>query len=96
MNAYEVDVWRGVQHNGKFSHNDSRVELIHARNEEEARKKITLREGHVDGLTSGLNINVSSESIYSVRKIGTVKIGRFYVYTDSEGSTRVGREVGVK
>ena len=81
MNAYEISIWRGVKHNGEFSHNIQRTELIHARNEIEARHKVTLAQGYLQNITS-LQIEVSGEFIYSCRKIGTVKIEKFYVYSD--------------
>ena len=81
MNAYEIVVWRSVKHNNGFSHNDGRVVLVHARNEEEAKKKVVLRVGCVIRLID-LIIDVSAEFIYSTRKIGTVRIERFYVYSD--------------
>jgi hypothetical protein len=95
MNAYEIDIWRGVKHNGVFSHNDVRVELVHARNEEEAREKITLREGYIHNSFGAcdLVIEVSSETIYSCRKIGTVCIKPFYVYSDGRSPVLVSEKV---
>ena len=81
MNAYLVDIWTGVKHNNKFSHNVQRVELVHARNENEAKTKVTLVKGYKK-LVGDLALDVSNETIYSVRKIGTVRIKRCYVYSD--------------
>ena len=90
MKAFEISIWRGVKHNDVFSHNDVRVGLVHARNEVEAREKVTLCEGRVTHL-SGLDIDVSPEVIYSVRDIGVVRIKRFYVYSDGRSPVLIGK-----
>ena len=84
MNAYRISVWKSVTHNGEFSHNLAREELIHARNAAEAEGKIILAPAALHGM-HGLSIGVSSEIIYSTEKIGTVTKQLFYVY--SGGST---------
>ena len=81
MNAYGVEIWKGVRHNDKFSHNINRFEIIHARNEVEAKNKITLAQGYIQNIPA-LQIEVSGEFIYSIKKMGTVKIEKFYVYSD--------------
>ena len=81
MNAYRISVWRSVRHNGKFSHTVIREELIHARNETEARGKIALAPTR-EWASGTLTIVASSEFIYSARKIGTVRKQLFYVYSD--------------
>ena len=81
MNVYEIDIWCCVSHNEKFSHNGKRMELIHALNEERAKKRITLtkeREWEV----GGTRIKVKAEAIYSIRKTGTVTKQLYYVYSD--------------
>lgn len=82
MNAFRISVWKSVTHNGKFSHTIAREELIHARNEAEALCKITLAPASKSPVGSTLNIDVSSEVIYSAKKIGTVRKQLFYVYSD--------------
>ena len=72
MNAYVIEIWRSVKHNDKFSHTINRFEIIHSRNEAEAKNKITLAQGYIQNLPA-LQIEVSSEFIYSAKKIGTVK-----------------------
>jgi len=59
--------------------------LVHARNEKEAKSKITLIKGDTKVLPD-LIIKVHDEFIYSCTKIGTVKIEPFYVYSDDQQS----------
>ena len=81
MNVYEVDIWRSVYHNDKFSHTATRFQLIHALNEERAKRKITLAEEKV--YTSGsLLIRATSEVIYHIQKAGSVTKQLFYVYSN--------------
>ncbi len=80
MNAYRVDIWCSVKNSGKWSHNSSRIVRIHARNEKEARQKVNLAPAKSWDKEA---IEVSSETIYSVEKIGTVTIQPFYVYSNS-------------
>lgn len=84
MNVYEIDIWRSVYHNGKYSHTATRVELIHALNEERAKKKIALEPEKVYASehTHGLSVKVSAEFIYRIKKTGTVVIKPYYVYSD--------------
>jgi len=78
MRVYEIDIWRSVYHGDKFSHTTTRLELVHALNEERAKKKITL-----DGeKTWGQEARASSETIYRIKKTGTVTIKPYYVYSD--------------
>jgi len=80
MNVYVFDIWRSVKHNGGFSHTVTRREIIHALNEERAKKKITLAEAKT--YTFGETINeVSGEFIYRIEKEGTVIIKPYYVYS---------------
>lgn len=88
MNAYGIDIWRGVEHNGKFVTNANRFEVIHARNEQEAKSKITLAKGYTQELPA-LTIKVSAECIYSVTKLGTVKIEPYYVYSGDKSPISV-------
>ena len=81
MNVYELDIWRTVKHNGSYSHTATRVELIHALNEERAKKKITLAKGKTQEVGT-LTLEVSSETIYTIRKTGTVTKQMYYVYSD--------------
>ena len=80
MNVYEVDIWRSVNHNGKFSHTVQRFEVIHALNEELAKKKITLDKAKSYG-KEPLIVDVTSEYIYRIKKAGTVTKQMFYVYS---------------
>ena len=82
MNVYEITIWRSCKHDGVFSHNASRLELVHALNEERARKKITLSTARKYEADGQYTIETSGEFIYSVRKTGTVKKQIFYVYSD--------------
>lgn len=88
MNAFELDIWKQVKHNGKFSHTVTRMRLIHARNEREARGKVKLAEGETS-LTGTLEIEVSAEFIYSCRKIGTVRKQLYYKYSDGRRPIQV-------
>ncbi len=81
MNVYEVDIWYQVRHNDKFSHTVTRTKLIHALNEERAKKKITLKPS-VTRETGTLKIEASPEFIYSIRKTGTVTKQMYYEYSD--------------
>jgi len=80
MNVYEVDIWRSVRHNGNFSHNAIRYALVHALNEERAKKKIKLDKARTWG--DKIQIEASDEFIYGIRKTGTVKIKPYYEYSD--------------
>ena len=91
MNVYEISIWRGVKHNGEFSHNVQRMELIHARNEAEARGKVTLTPSKTYESNSSLKIEASAETIYSCRKTGTVLVKPFYVYSDGRTPRPTGR-----
>lgn len=84
MNAYEICIWKSVKHNGKFSHNIERRQLVHTRNEKEAGLKVELEPSKIHDMTKagGILIEVSQEYIYEVVKIGTVHIEKFYVYSD--------------
>ena len=88
MNAYEIDLWRSVKHNGEFVTNLQRRIIVHARNEKEAKTKVTLKESTVNKLP-GLTIEASRESIYRTTLIGTVTIEPFYVYSSSRTSIPV-------
>jgi predicted metallo-beta-lactamase superfamily hydrolase len=81
MNAYEIDIWRNIKHNGKFFINDGRTVVIHARNQIEAKNKIRLAEAKTNKL-DGLLIEVSAEFIHGVTKVGTVRIEKYYVYSN--------------
>ena len=88
MNVYEIDVWKQVKRDGEFSHTCTRLELIHALNEERAKKKITLAQEKT--WESGPSkFVVSSEFIYAVRKTGTVVKKMHYVYSDGRSPRRV-------
>lgn len=88
MNAFEIDIWSQVKHNGKFSHTITRVELIHARNEREAKGKVKLIEGETY-VTGELEIEASAEFIYSCRKTGTVRKQLYYEYSDGRSPIKV-------
>jgi len=81
MNVYDVDIWRGVYHNEKFSHTAIRYQLVHALNEERARKRITL-EREKTWKNGSLEIRASDEVISSIRKAGTVTKQLYYEYSD--------------
>jgi hypothetical protein len=88
LNAYRIDIWRSVKHNDKFICNVQRVQIIHARNEVEAKSKIILKGETINNLPD-LIIKVSSEFIYSCEKIGTVRIEPFYIYSNGRSSISV-------
>ena len=88
MNVFEIDIWCRVQHNGEFSHTVTRIELIHALNEERARQKITLKKGGTRN-SNGLTVDWSDEFIYMVRKAGTVTKQLYYEYSDGRHPRRV-------
>ena len=81
MNVYEIDIWRSVYHGEKFTHNAQRQELIHALNEDRAKKKIELADERV-WQSGTLVIRAAQEVIYSIRKTGTVTKQLYYVYSD--------------
>jgi hypothetical protein len=87
MNVYEASIWCDVHHGSEFSHNSQRVQLIHALNEERAKKKITL----APKKTCGTDTIISTEFIYSIRKTGTVVIKPYYVYSDGRSPRPVYR-----
>jgi len=88
MNVYDIDIWRSVKHSGVFSHNATRLVTVHALNEEMARKKITLAEGKTMGSEPHL-VEASSETIYSIRKAGTVTKQMYYVYSNGRAARPV-------
>lgn len=81
MNVYEAHIWCRVKHNGEFSHNGQRFELIHALNEERARKQIVLADSKTWG-EGTQRVDIASEFIYSIEKTGTVKKQMYYVYSN--------------
>ena len=81
MNVYEAHIWRSVYHSGQFSHTATRTQLIHALNEGRAKQKIVLAPEKVMGIEPH-TVKASAEVIYALRKVGTVTIQRFYVYSD--------------
>lgn len=89
MNVYEFDIWYSVKHSGKFSHTSIRYQMVHALNEERARKKLTLAQSTTMGTEPHL-VETSAEFIYSVRKTGTVKKQLFYVYSNGRTPRPVG------
>lgn len=90
MNVYEFDIWRLVKRSGKFSHNAMRLQVVHARNEERARKKVTLEPSKALGTEPHL-VEISAEFIYSVKKTGIVERQLFYVYSDGRAPRPVGK-----
>ncbi|MCK5016431.1 MAG: hypothetical protein KAS32_05090 [Candidatus Peribacteraceae bacterium] len=88
MNVYDIDIWRSVHHGDKFSHNATRYQLVHALNEERAKRKVILAEEKT-WENGSLVIRASSEVIYSIRKAGTVTKHLFYVYSDGRTSRPV-------
>ena len=84
MNVYEFDIWKQVKRDGEFSHTCTRMELIHALNEERATSKITLA-GEKTWESGGGKFVVSGEFIYAVRKTLTVVKQMYYVYSDGRG-----------
>jgi len=81
MNVYEAIIWRSVYHNETFSHTITRTQLIHALNEERAKRKIKLESERICKC-GDIDIRVSSETIYRLKKTGTVTIQPYYVYSD--------------
>lgn len=83
MLGFRVDIWYSVKHNGKFVVNNNRLEIVHARNADEARRKIVL-EPAKQHIVGDLTIDSSAEFIYSIEKIGTVKVvtRKFYEYSN--------------
>lgn len=86
MNAYEVNIWASVKHNGIFSHHIERELVIHARNVGEAKNKVYLKKGCINTGNDKLNIEVSEEFIESVYLIGEVEIHPHYVYSGNSRS----------
>ena len=82
MNVYEIDIWTSVKHNGKFSHTVTRTVMVHALNEDRAKKKITLEPEKIYDVGSRLVINASAEFIYRLTKTGTVRKKLYYEYSD--------------
>ena len=93
MNTYEFDIWYQVDHNGKFSHTVTRSELIHALNEEMAKKKIILQPSSTWNAGNGtLKIEATAEFIYATRRTGTVTKQVYYVYSDGRRPRPVGND----
>jgi len=88
MNVYEVDIWCSVKHSGEFSHTSLRHQLVHALNEERAKKRVTLALARTMGSEPHL-IEASAEFIYCIRKTGTVTKQMYYVYSDGRPSRPV-------
>lgn len=69
MNGYKIVIWSSTYFGEKWSHNNMREEIVHARNEKEAGGKVTLKKETVHS-----GIKVSAESIYRVELLGMVRI----------------------
>jgi hypothetical protein len=84
MNAYKITIRKSVKHNGIFSHNVSRELIAHAKNEDEAKNKITLEKSYQELVTGNLTVDVGDEAIYSFDKIGTVhkETKEYFVYSN--------------
>jgi hypothetical protein len=82
VNAYKLHIWTAVKHNGKFTHNVQRRKIVHARNSDEAKGKVKLKEAKSYNLPNTFMVETSAEYIYQVEKIGTVIIQPYYVYSD--------------
>lgn len=82
MNYYEADIWCSVYHSGQFSHTATRLQLVHAMNEEQAKKKIKLNPERIMGKPP-YEVKASAEAIYRLEKGGTVTIQPYYVYSGS-------------
>ena len=81
MNVYEITLFQGVYHGEKgdiFITNNQRELVIHALNEERAKKKITLKSGE----DKSPHYRTTPEVIYSIKRTGTVTIQPYYVYSD--------------
>ena len=81
MNVYEIDIWHAVYHGDKgdkFITNNKRQVVVHALNEERAKKKITLAPA-IDKLP---HYRTSEEFIYRIKSTGTVTIKPYYEYSD--------------
>ena len=81
MNVYDIDIWCSVRHSGVFSHTATRYQMVHALNEERAKKKVELSPARTMGKKPHL-VEASAEVIYSIRKSGIVTKQMFYVYSD--------------
>jgi len=81
MNVYEIRIWRTIKHGGEFSHTATRLEIVHALNEERALKKITLASAR-HWYEEFRLVEASEEYVYSINRTGTVTIQPFYVYSD--------------
>jgi len=81
MKGYKVYIWRTVNHNGEFSHHNEDIQIIHAKNEREARAKIReLKPAEHHELVNGLVIDTSEEFVYSVEYLGRVRRRTVYDY----------------
>lgn len=89
MNVYEIDIWQQVKHNDKFSHTVTRLQLVHALNEERAKKKVILAESKAWNDGGSLTIEASPEFIYRIEKTGTVTKQLYYEYSDGRSPRRV-------
>lgn len=76
MKAYKLLLWQPVYHDDTFSHNVERVVIIHARNEEEAIRKVPLKKGQ----DKSPHYITKNESLYKAYYLGRVTIRKYYVY----------------
>jgi len=81
MNVYEIDIWRAVYHGekgDKFITNNQRQVVVHALNEERAKRKITLAPAE----DKSPRYRTEAEFIYRIKRTGTVTIKPYYEYSD--------------
>lgn len=81
MNVYKADIWCSMYHSNVFSHTSVRTQLIHALNKDRAKKKIKLAAERIMGKEPNI-VKASAETIYDLRKVGTVTIKPYYVYSN--------------
>jgi hypothetical protein len=83
MLGFRLHIWYSVKHNGEFVVNNGRTEIVHARNECEAKSKAVLAPAKHQ-IIGNLTIDCSPEFIYEAEKIGTVKTitRKFYQYSN--------------
>ena len=71
-NGYELHIWRSVYHNGQFSHNLARTEIVHAWTEKQAVAIAQLAGEELTRVNDSLVVRASEEYVYCVRYLGRV------------------------
>jgi len=83
-NGYKLSIWRSIYHNGQFSHNLTRKEVIHAWSEQQARALTQLADEELTRVSDLLVVRAGEEYIYCIRCLGRVVYKYVVEYVEEE------------